>query len=154
MMSVTRSVQIVRDARGRKVWAEDNPNHYDPLVFDNVKSGDFVPRWGSAALIRLGIQAEEMGLTVSNVTLFKSDVNVSPAETDERARDRVVTAIRSGNAQDALDVESSSYFLRSVNLLASDGTGFRVGGIGAVEVVGEGSVKPLLDVARSIINIT
>ena len=151
------TLQLMRDANKRTVWAVPNADHLPPRSFDEPASGHYVPRWGTVALLKLAAQAKHVGLTVTDVTFRDTAQLPLLPEEAEHLSEEMVAALRAEDfdwAQRLLEGDRGPYTVVGVHLLAEDGGRFVVGRFGGVEVSDDEPVSPLVAAAESILNLS
>jgi hypothetical protein len=149
--------QLIRDAARQSFWAVPNTEHRPARTFDDPQAGQFVPRWGSAALLKLAVQAQAVHLVPVRVDL--RDVAKQPLspEHEQLQSELLVSALRTGDlvaAQAHLHGERGPYAVVSVTLMADDGTEFAVGRYGTFDTSEDEPTDALVHAAESILSIS
>ncbi|MCD2498516.1 hypothetical protein [Microbacterium nymphoidis] len=134
-----------------------NDSHLAPRTFDDKAHGNFVPRWGSTALLHLAIQARAVHLDPMRVEL--RDVALMPMDHEiaEQASERIVEALRSGDldaAEDLLDGPGGPYVVMSVELESADGARVVVERYGGFEVTEDEPIPAFVSAARTLLSIS
>jgi hypothetical protein len=149
--------QLVRDAARSRFWAVDNRAHLPSFDFEEPDRDEYVPRWGTVALLRLGSVAREVGLTPMEVVIRDRAKLPLPDDLEEEQSERIVDALRDGDLQrahDLLEGERGPYMVMSLTLMDAAGVRWRVGRFGGFDVSSDGTADPLLKVADSILSIS
>ncbi|GAA2895167.1 hypothetical protein [Microbacterium esteraromaticum] len=152
-----QAMQLMRDAERTELWYVSNDSHLAPRAFDDKVHGNFVPRWGSTALLHLAIQARVVHLNPKRVEL--RDVSLMPLDHEiaERASESIVEALRSDDldaAEYLLDGPGGPYVVMSVELESEDGARVVVERYGGFEVTEDEPIPALVSAARTLLSIS
>lgn len=149
--------QLVRDAARSHFRAVDNKGNLPSFDFEEPDRDEYVPRWGTVALLRLGAVAREVGLTPMEVVIRDKAKQPLPDELEEQQSERIVDALRDGDLQrahDLLEGERGPYVVMSLTLMDVAGARWRVGRFGGFDVSSDGTAEPLVKVADAILSIS